>query len=97
MADIDAIAPVNQIHNPPELDGPLDPNPGRAPSQTLGAFDIASFNINKMIGTGIFSTPSTILLLTGNKEITLVMWIAGWAYSNLRSVLSITLWIAVED
>lgn len=96
MADVGPIPPVNQTrNNTTELDGPLDPTPGRASSQTLGAFGIASFNINKMIGTGIFTTPSTILLLTRNKSETLAIWIVGWAYTYLGCVLSITLYIAI--
>lgn len=96
MADVGPIAPINQIPSTTELDGPPDPTPGRASNQTLGAFDIASFNINKMIGTGIFTTPGTILLLTGNKAVSLALWIVGWAYTYLRCVSAIASWIFTE-
>lgn len=99
MADVDTvgpIAPVDQTrNNTTELDGPLDHPPGRTSSQTLGAFDIASFNINKMIGTGIFTTPGTILLLTGNKTVALAIWIVGWVYTYLGCVLAVMLCVSI--
>jgi len=43
----------------------------------LGVFACMSLIINKMIGTGIFSTPSLIFALSGNIGMSLILWIIG--------------------
>ncbi|KAL9095951.1 MAG: hypothetical protein Q9165_001949 [Trypethelium subeluteriae] len=37
---------------------------------------------NRMIGTGIFATPSAIFTLSGSVGLSLFIWAAGWAGSN---------------
>lgn len=51
----------------------------------LGMFDVAALIMNKMIGTGIFTTPGLVLSLTGNKTVSLIMWIFGgvWAFLSI--------------
>lgn len=47
-------------------------------------FDVFSLIVNKMIGTGIFTTPASIFLLTGQKSLTLGLWGIGLFYSMVR-------------
>jgi hypothetical protein len=46
-------------------------------------WDVTALIINKMIGTGIFTGPPTILLYTGNKRIALGFWAVGFLYTLL--------------
>lgn len=52
----------------------------------LGSFDVFALIVNKMVGTGIYTAPATVFLMTGNKNLTLVLFILGFAYSLMRSV-----------
>lgn len=54
------------------------------PRRRLGFIQVSALMINQMIGTGIFSTPATVLLLTGSKPISLALWAVGGIYSFLR-------------
>ena len=47
-------------------------------------WDVAALIINKMIGTGIFSGPPTVLLYTGKKSTALWLWAAGFVYTLIR-------------
>ncbi|KAK4924454.1 hypothetical protein LTR66_016459 [Elasticomyces elasticus] len=49
--------------------------------QHLSILEAASLIINKMIGTGIFTTPGLILHLTQNKGLALALWILGGFYA----------------
>jgi hypothetical protein len=62
---------------------------GRAPSyhetmkvesRQLSTIDIACLILNKMVGTGIFTTPGYVLALTHGKGLSLFFWAAGGAY-----------------
>lgn len=46
--------------------------------------DVFSLIVNKMIGTGIFTAPASIFLLTGQKSLTLGLWGIGLFYSMVR-------------
>lgn len=48
-----------------------------ADSQKIGVTGAVFLILNKMIGTGIFSTPSSIFALTGSVGISLMMWLLG--------------------
>lgn len=56
----------------------------RLERRDLNMFDVAALIINKMIGTGIFTTPGLVLSLTGNKKVSIVMWLCGGIWSFLR-------------
>lgn len=43
----------------------------------LGVFSASLLIFNRIIGTGIFATPSTILELSGSVGLSLFMWVAG--------------------
>ncbi|CAG8888374.1 unnamed protein product [Penicillium egyptiacum] len=43
----------------------------------IGIFSAALLIFNRVIGTGIFATPSTILALTGSVGLSLFMWVIG--------------------
>lgn len=45
----------------------------------IGVLSASALIFNRVIGTGIFATPSTILALTGSVGLSLFMWVAGTA------------------
>ncbi|KAJ1555524.1 hypothetical protein HK405_001016 [Cladochytrium tenue] len=61
----------------------------------MGWFEAGLFNIGMIIGTGIFSNPSSILSYGGSTGISLVLWILGgivagsgiWAFTELGTTL----------
>lgn len=46
-------------------------------SRKLGVTSAVFLIINKMIGTGIFSTPSGIFVNTGSVGVSLMLWVIG--------------------
>ena len=61
----------------------------RTPLETgaLQTFDVFALIVNKMIGTGIYSAPATIFMLTGRKWLTLVLFFVGFIHAVLRYVI----------
>ncbi|CUS11167.1 unnamed protein product [Tuber aestivum] len=57
----------------------------------LGYWSTAALICNRMIGTGIFSTPSTVLRATGTPAGTLLLWCAGafFAYCGMAVFLEL--------
>ncbi|CAM9010765.1 unnamed protein product [Wickerhamomyces anomalus] len=55
----------------------LLPNLNHHHEPHLGVFACMSLIINKMIGTGIFSTPALIFYLCGNIGTSLILWVIG--------------------
>lgn len=47
-------------------------------------FDVFSLIVNNLIGTGIFTAPASIYLLTGQKSLALGLWAIGFCYSVVR-------------
>ena len=45
----------------------------------IGVFGASMLIFNRMVGTGIFATPSTILELSGSVGLSLFMWVFGMA------------------
>lgn len=88
LADLARDAP------PPQNIGPFKPrqSPDDADSTSnwikgaLETFDVFALIVNKMIGTGIYSAPATVFLLTGNKNLTLGLFSIGFVYTLARSV-----------
>lgn len=56
------------------------------PARPLQWTDVASLIINKMVGTGIFTSPPVVFGLAGSKPEALALWIAGLVYTLVRSV-----------
>jgi hypothetical protein len=56
------------------------------PRRELTWWDVSALIINKMIGTGIFTGPPTVLMYTGRKDTALYMWAAGFVYTLVRLV-----------
>ncbi|KAF5005344.1 hypothetical protein FDECE_8202 [Fusarium decemcellulare] len=50
--------------------------------RTIGVFGAASLIVNKMIGAGIFSTPSGIFKLSGSVGMSLMCWVIGAAVAT---------------
>jgi hypothetical protein len=48
--------------------------------------DVAALIMNKMIGTGIYTNPPMVLLLTRSKGEALGLWFAGFVYTLIRYV-----------
>ena len=74
-SDLDHFGSMNIIERVPSTEEPLLP---------LNSRDVCAFIVNKMIGTGIFTTPATVLFLTKSKGEALGLWILGFAYVLIR-------------
>lgn len=66
----------------PHCTAPTLPPP--APPPPLTEWDVGALILNKMIGSGIFTTPPLVLLYTGSGGIALGLWIGGFVYTILR-------------
>lgn len=64
---------------------PRDDETFDASEQGLGFFDVFSLIVNKMIGTGIYTSPTAVFFLTGNKSLTLGLFAVG-LYCLMRFV-----------
>ncbi|KAF2719260.1 hypothetical protein K431DRAFT_314229 [Polychaeton citri CBS 116435] len=53
------------------------------PERNLGKADVAALVFNKMVGTGIFTTPALVLALTQSKGVGIGMWVAAGLYTGL--------------
>jgi hypothetical protein len=56
----------------------------RLERRDLSKFDVAALIINKVIGTGIFTTPGLVLSLTGSKKVSIILWFCGGIWSFLK-------------
>ena len=65
-------------------DGPQPQRSAPREATYLGPFDVFSLIVNKMIGTGIYTAPTTVLLLTNSKQISLGLWAVGFVYTVMR-------------
>lgn len=54
-----------------------------APLETLDVFCLI---FNKMVGTGIFTSPPLVLVLTGDWRVALGLWAVGFVHTLLRYV-----------
>lgn len=78
----------------PRHDGPFEPRALQDEEQIdpweegLGTFDVFALIVNKMIGTGIYTAPTTVYLMTGSKSLTLGLFGVGFLYCLMRWVLS---------
>ena len=50
----------------------------------LDTMDIFALIVNKMVGTGVYTAPAAVYLLTGNKGLALGLWAVGYVYSIIR-------------
>ncbi|KAJ7207435.1 high affinity methionine permease [Mycena pura] len=73
-------------------------NPGGAPTETVSALgrhvgwlSVVFLNINNMIGTGVFSTPGSLLKGLGSPGLVLVFWLIGIVISYAGLALSLEL------
>ncbi len=65
----------------------LDPQQDGWATAALETFDVFALIVNKIIGTGVYSSPATVFLLTGNKALTLGLFFVGFGYSLVRLVM----------
>ncbi|KAK6992932.1 amino acid transporter-like protein [Favolaschia claudopus] len=73
-------------------------NPGGAPTETVSALgtnvgylSVVFLNINNMIGTGVFSTPGSLLRGLGSPGLVMMFWLIGMiiAYAGLALYLEL--------
>ena len=50
----------------------------------LGVLDVFALIVNKMIGTGIYTNPATVLTLAGSPEMAILFWVVGVVYTIIR-------------
>jgi hypothetical protein len=60
--------------------------PRTTPPPSLNSWDVGALILNKMIGSGIFTTPPLVLLYTGSGSAALGLWVGGFLYTILRYV-----------
>lgn len=79
-------APSNNAQQLPfdAVDDSHDTDPRVDAPRTLTQRDVAALIINKMIGTGIFTGPYTVLVSTQSKSIAMGLWTVGFGYTILR-------------
>ncbi|CAG7560622.1 unnamed protein product [Fusarium equiseti] len=53
----------------------------------LGSFDVFSLIVNKMIGTGIYTSPAVVYRMTGSKSITLALFGVGFLYCLMSTAI----------
>ena len=53
------------------------------PRRQLGVLSVASLMINQMVGTGIFTKPAYVLLVTKSKPLTLGFFALGGVYNMI--------------
>ena len=53
----------------------------------LTTFDVFALIVNKMVGSGIYNAPSSVLVLTGSKSTAMWLWVAGFAYTIFSMVI----------
>ncbi|KAF2795499.1 hypothetical protein K505DRAFT_336004 [Melanomma pulvis-pyrius CBS 109.77] len=53
------------------------------PRRNLTELDVAALIFNKMIGTGIFTTPGTVLLHTKSRNISIALWTVGGVWTSI--------------
>ncbi|KAH7180132.1 methionine permease [Fusarium oxysporum] len=63
--------------------------------RTIGTFGAISLVVNKIVGAGIFSTPSTILKLSGSVGMALVAWLIGAIISTCGTLVILEFGLAV--
>lgn len=87
--DLEGDTPDGNSNDEAELgEQAVDPiRPSNDPALPLNSRDVCAFIVNKMIGTGIFTTPPTVLLLTRSKGEAIGLWILGFVYTLTRFVL----------
>ncbi|ORY06761.1 amino acid permease-domain-containing protein [Clohesyomyces aquaticus] len=57
------------------------------PRRNLTELDVAALILNKMIGTGIFTMPGTVLLYTKSKTLSMALWTVGGVWTCLFLVV----------
>ncbi|KAF6513271.1 hypothetical protein HZS61_006596 [Fusarium oxysporum f. sp. conglutinans] len=88
-----SLPPQHQDSIQPYDAGPFVPRAPRddetfdASEQGLGFFDVFSLIVNKMIGTGIYTSPTAVFLLTGNKSLTLGLFAVGFLYCLMSTAI----------
>ncbi|KAH7159768.1 hypothetical protein B0J13DRAFT_580965 [Dactylonectria estremocensis] len=101
LADLprEGYLPPQQQQFAPQLQplnvGPFKPRPSPEDADptnnwirgALETFDVFALIVNKMIGTGIYSAPATVFLLTGNKSLTLGLFSIGFIYTLISMVM----------
>ena len=53
----------------------------------LRSIDVFGFIVNKMIGTGIYTNPAMVLVLTGNRTTAISFWVIGLIYTVVRYII----------
>ncbi|KAF4968332.1 hypothetical protein FSARC_4278 [Fusarium sarcochroum] len=65
----------------------VEPRHEVASHGALDTFDVFALIVNKMIGTGIYTTPAAVYLMTGSKTVTMGLFVVGFAYTIFSMVL----------
>nr|CEG05097.1 unnamed protein product [Fusarium clavum] len=78
----------NRLGNSPFKPQASEDEPFETPwNERLGSFDVFSLIVNKMIGTGIYTSPAVVYQLTGSKSITLALFGVGFLYCLISTAI----------
>lgn len=77
--------PIESVSPRVSTDSAQNVHNGPREATLLGSFDVFALIVNKMIGTGIYTAPTTVLILTGSKQLSLGLWAVGYFYTIMRS------------
>ncbi|OAL34191.1 hypothetical protein AYO20_06446 [Fonsecaea nubica] len=80
MTNLRSRSPSLDVDEPPQT-RPV------AHAPLLGTYDVFSLIVNKMIGTGIYTNVSTVLVLTGDKGLTMTLWAIGSIYTLISMLI----------
>ena len=62
----------------------------------LSSFDVFSLIVNKMIGTGIYTNVATVLILTGDKDLTMALWATRFAVRVSKALARNSYFVLLE-
>ena len=60
------------------------------PRRNLKVHDVAALILNKVVGSGIFTTPGLVLALTKDKTTSIILWVIGGIHAMLWYVHSVS-------
>lgn len=83
-SETDTPAPNNGPFKPRAPDNETTQEPHE---EGLGSFDVFSLIVNKMIGTGIYTSPVVVYRMTGSKSITLALFGVGFVYCLMSTAI----------
>ncbi|RDB26393.1 High-affinity methionine permease [Hypsizygus marmoreus] len=84
------VEPVEEDNDALSANSEEEDDGKRPERQQIGVFSAVFIIFNRIIGTGVFATPSAILALSGSVGLSLIMWIVGAVIASAGMQVYIT-------